>query len=117
MFYRCCAARLQSKSFYSGVSKNIITELTRVLGASLREKIMLDGNYEAQRHLVNERIAARRAEAEVERHLREDRPAGLSGFKAFLVNLFQRLDVRGAKKGDQQLQETNLANSKKGRFA
>jgi len=78
---------------------------------------MLDGNYEAQRHLVSERLAAHRAEVEAERHWREKRPAFLSGLKAFFVYLSQHLVVQGAKKGDQQSPAADMANSKKGRFA
>lgn len=50
----------------------------------------MDSNYEAQKQLTNQRLAARREQAAAERMLREGRPARMGGFKQFLLALFRR---------------------------
>lgn len=59
----------------------------------------MDGNYEAQRHLVRERLADRRRQGEVERMLKTDRsqrPGLLSRFLGRLFGPSAEQPVQGA---------------------
>jgi hypothetical protein len=75
----------------------------------------MDGNYEAQKHFTNQRLAARREQAAVERALREGRSAQNGRLKQFFLTLFRRSGSPEKHNAGKPAPSARLAISGKGK--
>ena len=75
----------------------------------------MDSNYEAQKQITKQRIAARHEQARAERLLREGYPAPRRGIGQFLLQLFRRPGHRREKKAAEASQSAELAVAGKGK--
>jgi hypothetical protein len=75
----------------------------------------MDSNYEAQRELTKQRLAARREDGRVGRLLREGQPKPGRGLRGFLMQFWKRSGQRREKKATEAAQSAELAVAGKGK--
>ena len=75
----------------------------------------MDSNYEAQKQLTRQRLAARHEQAAAERALRQGRSEQNSRLKQFFLSLFRRSGSPEKHTGAQKSPSARLAISGKGK--